>query len=99
MGNRTWKFRTRKHPQSDRPFCTSIQTKLATRNMKENLVCRHLVHLRHLDLMENLTSPKGLDLKQLGKFMDQTFSGRLNEEKIKPIIGVYNDYSTEVSLG
>lgn len=29
--------------------------------------------------------PKGLDLKQLGKFMDQTFSGRLNEEKIAPI--------------
>ena len=29
--------------------------------------------------------PKKLDIKQLGKFMDQTFSGRLNEEKIKPI--------------
>lgn len=29
--------------------------------------------------------PKDLDLKQLGKFMDQTFTGRLNEEKIKPI--------------
>lgn len=29
--------------------------------------------------------PKGLDLKQLGKYMDQTFSGRLNEEKIAPI--------------
>ena len=29
--------------------------------------------------------PKNLDLRQLGKFMDQTFSGRLNEEKIKPI--------------
>ena len=29
--------------------------------------------------------PKGLDMAQLGKFMDQTFSGRLNEEKIKPI--------------
>lgn len=29
--------------------------------------------------------PKGLNLKQLGQFMDQTFSGRLNEEKIKPI--------------
>ncbi|NVK53555.1 MAG: alpha-hydroxy-acid oxidizing protein [Flavobacteriaceae bacterium] len=29
--------------------------------------------------------PKNLDLKQLGQFMDQTFSGRLNEEKIKPI--------------
>ncbi|MCM4162218.1 MULTISPECIES: alpha-hydroxy acid oxidase [unclassified Arenibacter] len=29
--------------------------------------------------------PKGLDLAQLGKFMDRTFTGRLNEEKIKPI--------------
>ena len=29
--------------------------------------------------------PKGLDLKQLGLFMDQTFSGRLNEKKIAPI--------------
>ncbi|PCJ94482.1 MAG: alpha-hydroxy-acid oxidizing enzyme [Flavobacteriaceae bacterium] len=29
--------------------------------------------------------PADLDLKQLGKFMDQTFSGRLNEEKIAPI--------------
>lgn len=29
--------------------------------------------------------PKGLDLKQLGAFMDATFSGRLNEEKIKII--------------
>jgi L-lactate dehydrogenase (cytochrome) len=29
--------------------------------------------------------PKSLNLKQLGAFMDQMFSGRLNEEKIKPI--------------
>ena len=29
--------------------------------------------------------PPGLNLKQLGAFMDATFSGRLNEEKIKPI--------------
>ena len=29
--------------------------------------------------------PQGLNLKQLGQFMDATFSGRLNEEKIKPI--------------
>lgn len=29
--------------------------------------------------------PKNLNLKQLGKFMDETFSGRLNEERIKPI--------------
>ena len=30
-------------------------------------------------------TPQGLNLKQLGQFMDKTFSGRLNEEKIKPI--------------
>ncbi|WP_010519628.1 alpha-hydroxy acid oxidase [Croceivirga radicis] len=30
-------------------------------------------------------TPEGLNLKQLGQFMDQTFSGRLNEERIKPI--------------
>ncbi len=29
--------------------------------------------------------PKGLNLKELGGFMDETFSGRLNDEKIKPI--------------
>ena len=29
--------------------------------------------------------PVGLDMAQLGVFMDKTFSGRLNEEKIKPI--------------
>ncbi|MDA7797742.1 alpha-hydroxy-acid oxidizing protein [Flavobacteriaceae bacterium] len=29
--------------------------------------------------------PKGLNLSQLGKFMDETFDGRLNEERIKPI--------------
>lgn len=29
--------------------------------------------------------PKGLNLKKLGEFMDQTFTGRLNEEKIAPI--------------
>lgn len=29
--------------------------------------------------------PDGLNLRQLGKFMDETFSGRLNEERIAPI--------------
>ena len=29
--------------------------------------------------------PEGLNLTQLGKFMDQTFSGRLNPERIAPI--------------
>ena len=30
-------------------------------------------------------TPEGLNLKQLGLFMDKTFSGKLNEERIKPI--------------
>lgn len=30
-------------------------------------------------------TPEGLNLKQLGQFMDKTFSGRLNAEKIAPI--------------
>lgn len=30
-------------------------------------------------------TPEGLNLRQLGQFMDKTFSGRLNEERIKPI--------------
>lgn len=30
-------------------------------------------------------TPEGLNLKQLGQFMDKTFSGKLNEERIKPI--------------
>jgi L-lactate dehydrogenase (cytochrome) len=52
--------------------------------------------------------PKGLDLKQLGKFMDQTFSGRLDEEKIKPIRdmwkgklvlkGVASEYDAEQAI-
>ncbi|MDG1729311.1 MAG: alpha-hydroxy acid oxidase [Algibacter sp.] len=52
--------------------------------------------------------PKGLDLKQLGKFMDQTFSGRLNAEKIKPIRdmwkgklvlkGVASEFDTEEAI-
>lgn len=29
--------------------------------------------------------PKGLNMQQLGAYMNNTFSGRLNEEKIKPI--------------
>lgn len=30
-------------------------------------------------------TPEGLNLKQLGAFMDKTFSGKLNPERIKPI--------------
>ena len=52
--------------------------------------------------------PRNLDLKQLGNFMNQTFSGRLNEEKIKPIRdmwkgklvlkGVANEADAEVAV-
>ncbi|WP_299119214.1 alpha-hydroxy acid oxidase [uncultured Winogradskyella sp.] len=52
--------------------------------------------------------PKGLDLKQLGKFMDDTFSGRLNADKIKPIRdmwkgklvlkGVASEYDAEEAI-
>lgn len=35
-------------------------------------------------------TPGGLNLKQLGKFMDTTFSGKLNAEKIKPIRDAWN---------
>jgi L-lactate dehydrogenase (cytochrome) len=52
--------------------------------------------------------PKDLDLKQLGKFMNDTFSGRLNEEKIKPIRdmwkgklvlkGVASEYDAEEAI-
>lgn len=52
--------------------------------------------------------PKDLDLNQLGKFMNNTFSGRLNEEKIKPIRdmwkgklvlkGVASEYDAEEAI-
>ena len=52
---------------------------------------------------------KDLNLKQLGAFMDQTFSGRLNEEKIAPIRemwkgklvlkGVANEADVEKAIG
>jgi len=52
--------------------------------------------------------PKGLNMKQLGAYMNATFSGRLNEEKIKPIRdrwkgnlvlkGVASEEDTETAL-
>ena len=33
--------------------------------------------------------PKGLNMKQLGQYMNRTFSGRLNEEKIAPIRDIW----------
>ena len=55
--------------------------------------------------------PKGLNMKQLGLFMNKTFSGRLNEEKIAPIrdkwkgkivlkgIATEQDTETAIKLG
>jgi L-lactate dehydrogenase (cytochrome) len=52
--------------------------------------------------------PRGLNMKQLGQYMNQTFSGRLNEERIKPIRdqwkgkivlkGVASEEDTEMAL-
>ena len=52
--------------------------------------------------------PKGLNMKQLGAYMNQTFSGRLSEEKIAPIRdrwkgkivlkGVASEIDTEMAL-
>ena len=52
--------------------------------------------------------PKGLNMKQLGLYMNRTFSGRLNEEKIKPIRdmwkgklvlkGVASDEDTDLAI-
>ena len=38
--------------------------------------------------------PKGLNLSQLAKFMDETFDGRLNEEKIKDL-----NYASSIIYG
>ncbi len=52
---------------------------------KPNWAMRTLVHGQPNFETLKPYMPKNLDLKQLGKFMDETFSGRLFEEKIKPI--------------
>ncbi|MFK7768412.1 MAG: alpha-hydroxy-acid oxidizing protein [Mariniblastus sp.] len=52
---------------------------------KPNWAIRTLIHGQPTFETLKPYMPGGLNLKQLGKFMDETFSGRLNEEKIKPI--------------
>lgn len=52
--------------------------------------------------------PKNMDIKQLGKTMNETFSGRLNEEKLKPLRdmwkgkmvlkGVASEEDTEIAI-
>jgi len=52
---------------------------------RPNWAIRTLLHGRPDFATLKPYMPDGLDLAQVGKFMDTTFTGRLNEEKIKPI--------------
>ena len=68
----------------------AMPPKMSVKNMlqilgKPNWALRTLFHGQPNFETLKPYMPKRLDLKQLGKFMDQTFSGRLNEEKIAPI--------------
>lgn len=68
----------------------AMPPKMSLRNMlqimgKPNWALRTLIHGQPSFETLKPYMPKNLDLKQLGKFMDATFSGRLNEEKIAPI--------------
>ena len=94
----------------------SMPPKMTLRNMiqimmKPNWALQTLFHGQPDFKTLKPYKPKNLNLSQLGKFMDQTFSGRLNEEKIKPIRdmwkgklvlkGVANEWDVEkaISLG
>jgi len=53
--------------------------------MKPNWAIKTLIHGKPEFATMKKYMPKGLNMKQLGLYMNQTFSGRLNEEKIAPI--------------
>lgn len=68
----------------------AMPPKMTIRNMmqimgKPNWALQTLIHGQPNFETLKPYMPKGLDLAQLGQFMNQTFSGRLDEEKIKPI--------------
>ncbi len=68
----------------------AMPPKMTLRNMlqimgKPNWAIRTLLHGQPNFATMKKYMPKGLDMKQLGQYMNQTFSGRLNEEKIAPI--------------
>jgi L-lactate dehydrogenase (cytochrome) len=52
---------------------------------KPNWAIRTLLHGQPNFAIMKKYMPKGLDMKQLGAYMNQTFSGRVNEAKIAPI--------------
>jgi L-lactate dehydrogenase (cytochrome) len=68
----------------------AMPPKMSTRNFYQIIkrpewALKTLIHGQPEFKTLNPYMPKGLNLSQLGKFMDETFDGRLNEEKIKPI--------------
>jgi L-lactate dehydrogenase (cytochrome) len=52
---------------------------------KPNWALRTLLHGQPNFATMKKYMPKGLNMRQLGAYMNQTFSGRVNEEKIAPI--------------
>ncbi|MCW5921340.1 MAG: alpha-hydroxy-acid oxidizing protein [Saprospiraceae bacterium] len=91
----------------------AMPPKMTMRNVlqilgKPHWAIRTLLHGQpHFATMKKYM-PKGLDIKQLGLYMNQTFSGRLNEEKIAPIRdrwkgklvlkGVASEQDTEMAI-
>jgi L-lactate dehydrogenase (cytochrome) len=75
---------------------------------KPNWAINTLIHGQPSFATMKKYMPKGLDMKQLGAYMNKTFSGRLNEEKIAPIRdrwkgkivlkGVASEEDTEMSI-
>ncbi len=68
----------------------AMPPKMSLRNMlqilgRPNWAINTLMHGRPKFETMMRYFPKDMDIKQLGKTMNETFSGRLNEEKIKPI--------------
>jgi L-lactate dehydrogenase (cytochrome) len=68
----------------------AMPPRMTFRNMlqiagKPNWAIRTLLHGQPEFATMKQYMPKGLNMKQLGLFMNKTFSGRLNEERIKPI--------------
>ncbi len=68
----------------------AMPPKMTLKNMlqimgKPNWALRTLFHGQPAFATMKPYMPKGLDMKQLGLYMNRTFSGRLNEEKISQI--------------
>lgn len=68
----------------------AMPPKMTLRNIlqiigKPEWALKTLIHGQPAFAIMKQYMPKGLNMKQLGLYMDKTFTGRLNEEKIKPI--------------